>query len=183
MKSLLDIYIDAAWEAVRDNPSKEAYERHLHLNNAELDFSSGAIRTTQRVKPGPSMAGASDSRHKDLGVPSSASKRIRRSIPRNASFGFGSPRGPHVSGSRATAAREVLIWLPLPPAWAFPTLPLLSAPCSTTRMCLHHSDRANVRGVAAAITAWREMCSTFVTALAPTPLLLTPSYASLDCCH
>ena len=52
MKSLLDIYVDAAWEAVRDNPSKEAYERHLHLNNAELDFSSGAIRTTQRVKPG-----------------------------------------------------------------------------------------------------------------------------------
>ena len=49
---ILEIFVDAAWEAVRDNPSEEAYERHLYLNNAAVDFQKGTIRTLQHVERG-----------------------------------------------------------------------------------------------------------------------------------
>ena len=50
--SFLDRFTDAAWEAVRDAPSEEAYARHMHLNNALLDLKSGAVKTTREIKPG-----------------------------------------------------------------------------------------------------------------------------------
>ena len=50
--SFLDRFTDAAWEAVRDAPSEEAYARHTHLNNALLDLKSGAVKTTREIKPG-----------------------------------------------------------------------------------------------------------------------------------
>ena len=49
---ILEIFVDAAWEAVRDNPSEEAYERHLYLNNAAVDFQKGTIRTFKHVERG-----------------------------------------------------------------------------------------------------------------------------------
>ena len=50
---ILEIFVDAAWEAVRDdNPSEEAYEKHLYLNNAAVDFERGTIRTNQRLERG-----------------------------------------------------------------------------------------------------------------------------------
>ena len=50
---ILEIFVDAAWEAVRDdNPSEENYERQLYLNNAAVDFERGTIRTNQRLERG-----------------------------------------------------------------------------------------------------------------------------------
>ena len=50
---ILEIFVDAAWEAVRDdNPSEEAYEKHLYLNNSAVDFERGTIRTNQRLERG-----------------------------------------------------------------------------------------------------------------------------------
>ena len=41
---ILEIFVDAAWEAVRDdNPSEENYETQLYLNNAAVDFERGTI--------------------------------------------------------------------------------------------------------------------------------------------
>ena len=53
---ILEIFVDAAWEAVRDdNPSEEAYEKHLYLNNAAVDFERGTIRTNQRLERGQAI--------------------------------------------------------------------------------------------------------------------------------
>ena len=53
---ILGLFVDAAWEAVRDdNPSEEAYEKHLYLNNAAVDFERGTIRTNQRLERGQAI--------------------------------------------------------------------------------------------------------------------------------